>query len=323
MGSCSGVKEPQCTVVFAKRDVSGKLGSMNSRKGIGRVAGWALACCMVMPAAHAQVKLSILAPNEWVESNIDRPADAIRDTHLGQGKNDIALAWLVEPTSRNGRGALGELVEAGGVKVRLRTGETLHYRVSEDSLIEDIYARVYDVDGDGRDEVMVVRTALDAGSSLLILGVREGKLVPVAETPYLGKGRWLNPIGVADTDGDGRPEILLVADPHAAGTLLVYRLEAGKLNEVARMPGFSNHVDGSRAMGLAAMLDVDSDKYLEVILPTRDRRALRVIQLHEGSVFESNRVNLPSPAAGDFEVRPPNGLIVPLADGRRVMVRFQ
>lgn len=59
------------------------------------------------------------------------------------------------------------------------------------------------------------------------------------------------------------------------------------------------------------------------MLPTQDRRALRAIGLHSGRPIEQMRINLPSPASGDFEVRAPYGLVVPLEDGRRAFIRWR
>jgi hypothetical protein len=149
-------------------------------------------------------------------------------------------------------------------------------------------------------------------------------LVPIGETDPIGqRHRWLNPVGVADVDNDGRPEVLVVLTPHIGGILVVYRFEAGRFHERGRIAGVSNHRIGSRALGLAAFLDYDGDGIPELVIPSADRRALRAIGLHHGVPLEQARIELPSPADGDFEVRPPHSLVVPLEDGRRALVRWR
>lgn len=248
--------------------------------------------------------------------------DALPDARPGRGRNDIALAWLVEPTERYRHGVLGDSIEAGALKVRLRDGRELSHALPEDSVFEDLQPRVVDLDADGQDEVLVVRSRQSAGASLMALGMRAGKLVPLAETPAIGTAhRWLNPLGAADVDGDGRLDVLLVQTPHIGGTLIVYGYENQRFTEKARVPGFSNHVIGSRALALHAFRDVDGDGTLDVILPSADRRALRVMSFANGKVRELNRIVLPAPAVGDFRLED-GALSVPLADGTRHRVRL-
>ncbi len=274
--------------------------------------------------AATQLRITFLAPGELVESGLSLPPDALPDSHIGHGRNDIAAAWFAEPTDRYDHGVLGDAIEAGALRVRTRDGIVISYVLPDDSVFEDLRPRVHDIDGDGRDEVLVVHSRQQSGSSLMALGIRDGNLVPVGETSPIGqRHRWLNPVGVADVDKDGRPEIVVVLTPHIGGVLVVYRFRDGKFVERGRISGVSNHRIGSRAIGLAAFIDYDGDGILEVVVPSQDRRALRAIGLHQGAPLEQARIELPSPANGDFEVRPPYGLVVPLEDGRRAWVRWR
>lgn len=291
--------------------------------GICALALVTLCLCPALPA-HAQLRISILAAGEGVDFGLSLPYDALPDSHIGRGTNDIAAAWLAEPTSRYPHGILGDNLEAGALRVFTRGGKTLTYTLPEDSVFEDLYPRVHDLDGDGRDEVLLVRSRQQTGASLMALGIRDGQLVPLAETTPLGnRYRWLNPVGVGDIDNDGKTEVLVVLDPHTQGTLVIYRYTGAAFVEMTRIGGVSNHVAGSRALGLSALIDFDGDGTLEVVLPAQDRSALRAIGLHQGNPLEQARINLPSPASGDFELRPPYGLIVPLEDGRRASIRWR
>jgi hypothetical protein len=246
--------------------------------------------------------------------------DALPDGVPGRGANDIALAWLASPTDRYTHGVLGDAIEAGAVRVRTHDGRELRFVLGPDSVLEDLRARVEDVDGDGRDEVLVVRSRLDAGAALLALGVRDGRLVPIAETPPIGRAhRWLNPVGVADVDGDGRKDVLVVLTPHIGGTLVVYGFGPAGFVEKARIAGFSNHALGSRALGLSALLDVDGDGIAEALVPSADRSRLRVLRFAGGMARELDGVALPARAAASF-AQGERTLVVPLEDGRRARI---
>lgn len=220
----------------------------------------------------------------------------------------VSLSPLARPTA-----ALG---------VRLRDGKELRFTLPADSVFEDLEARVADLDGDGRDEIMVVRSRQDSGASLLILGVRDGAIRALAESPAIGvPNRWLNPLGAADVDGDGRPDVLAVLTPHIGGTLVGYAYGGDRLTEKWRLPGFSNHVIGSRELALHAFHDVDGDGILDLVLPSADRRELRVVTFAGRQPKELRRIALPAPAAGNFKLEA-GMLSVPLADGRRHSVRL-
>ena len=47
--------------------------------------------------ANAGLRISILAAGEPVDFGVSLPADALPDSHVGRGRNDIVAAWLAEP----------------------------------------------------------------------------------------------------------------------------------------------------------------------------------------------------------------------------------
>ncbi len=283
----------------------------------------ALAGALVAAAtAAAEPTITILdtAPAPAVRAK--PPAGALPDSHPGMGQNDIALAWLAEPTDRYDHAVLGDGIEAGALMVRTRDGRELRYALESDAVFEDLHARVIDLDGDGRDEVLVVASRRSVGAALMALGVRGSRLVPLAETPPIGIGhRWLNPIGAADLDGDGRLEVAVVLTPHIGGTLVVYGYGAGGFRERWRLSGFSNHALGSRMLGLSAFVDADGDGLPDTVVPANDRRTLRVVSFAGGTPRELGAVALPAAAAGDFLVDAgARTIIVPLADGRAARI---
>jgi hypothetical protein len=270
------------------------------------------------------MRIHIIAAGEPATPGFALPNDALPDTRIGHGKHDIAQAWLAQPTRRYPHGMLGDNLEATALSVRNRDGVVLTYVLPEDSVFEDLIPRVHDLDNDGLDEVILVRTRPEIGSSLMVLGIRDGKLRPLGESESTGKrGQWINPIGVADVDGDGRLEVLAVLSPHESGTLIEYNFDGSRLVAGHHIDGVCNHVPGNRDQGMSALMDVNADDIPDVLVPSADRRSLRVFTFKSKSPLEFTRIALPAPAAGNFEIIPPHTLLVPLEDGRRVRIDWR
>ncbi|MDE0726562.1 MAG: VCBS repeat-containing protein [Alphaproteobacteria bacterium] len=140
--------------------------------------------------------------------------ERLPDGLVTMGQRDIAAAWLTGPSRIYGHGVLGDAIEATGLAVKMRDGRDLSHRLRGASVFEDRRARLADLDGDGRDEIIVVRSCLARGAALAVFRVVGNRLEWVTETPPIGMAhRWLNPAGVADFDGDGRLELALVVTP--------------------------------------------------------------------------------------------------------------
>lgn len=257
----------------------------------------------------------------------ERPPGSLPDGAPAIGRNDIAQVWLTDPTERYGHGVLGDAVEASGLLAIMRDGRRLTLRLDAGSVFEDLMPRLADLDGDGRDEIIVVRAYLNAGAALAVYKEVEGALRLVAETPPIGiPNRWLNPLGAADLDGDGMLEIAYVETPHIGGTLRVVSLRQGRLAEEGRLYGFSNHAIGSRALGLSALLDVNDDGATDMLLPDAARRALRIVSFAGGRFEELAALPHDATIDGDFLVTDHDhhggaDVLYPLNDGRRILLR--
>lgn len=288
------------------------------------IAFAAVALFAAVGSAFAQLRTYVIPPGEPPVLSSVLTRDALPDSRVGHGSNDIAQAWLAVPTNRYPHGVLGDKVEAGTLRVRTAGGAVLSYVLPENAVFEDLNPRVQDIDGDGLDEVILVKSHLQFGSCLVAFGIREGRLVVLAETPPMGKaGLWLNPVGVADVDGDGRREVLVVLSPHDGGTLIEYNFDGSSFTSGHSVPGGSNHVAGRRAQGMSALMDVNGDGIPDVVLPAADRRSIRAFAFDEKRPLEFMRIGLRARAVGNFVVVPPHTLLVPLEDGRRMRIDWR
>lgn len=190
-----------------------------------------------------------------------RPSDAalLPDSVAVAGERDLRWVWLSSPTRRYGHAALGSNVHAASLHAVLRNGQQVApLLLDDDAVIEDRTPRLADLDGDGRDEVIVVEAHQARGASLVVYGVDSSgsspRWVERARGAPMGRMRWLNPVGVADFDRDGRVDIAAVHTPHIGGVLTLYRYAPPHLQVLGQSGGVSNHRMGASEQGLSAVL---------------------------------------------------------------------
>lgn len=195
---------------------------------------------------------------------------------------DVVSARLIAPTDRYDHGVLGDAIEWGGLELALRRCagcaqlDRVRVTLPKSRVFEDVEARVVDLDGDGRSEVLVVETDVSRGASLAVYGA--GGLITA--TPFIGQAhRWLAPAGVGDLDGDGLPEIAYVDRPHLKRELVIMRYRAGALTEVARILGLTNHRIGDAFISGGMRNCGQGD---EVILTDADWTRLIAVRLEGG-----------------------------------------
>ncbi len=279
-------------VIEVSRDdicVSGLRGEAHLSGGIatGRIAETvSLLLCDGSAARLALVngkpELSDVVQNAVPVPRVE-PVKMIPDGEITYGESDIRSAWLTGPTRRYAHAILGDAIEATGVAVISLMGEEILFEVGPESVFEDLRVRLVDLNGDEKDELIVIRSYLDAGAALAVYGLVNGEIVAMGETPAIGvSNRWLNPAGAADFDGDGDIEIAYVETPHIGGTLRFFSLKPEGLVEETALQGFSNHAIGSRELDLAAVIDWNRDGVLDLALPDASRNRLQIVSSAEG-----------------------------------------
>lgn len=230
-------------------------------------------------------------------------------------------AWLIDPTSRYRHGALGDEIEACGFLVRTPSGRALTYRLPRNAVFEDRRVRLRDLTGDGVPEAVVIKATIDAGASVAIFRIQADRIVLFAEGPAIGRAnRWLNLAGIADYDGDGRPDIAYVQTPHLAGIVRVFALRGNRLRETGRKAGYTNHIIGSRNLDMAASQDVDGDGIADLVLPTLNRRALAVLGFSGKRLVEKRRIAMKNRIRR--VMRTGGRIVVEFDNGKRRRVRF-
>ena len=224
--------------------------------------------------------------------NLELTPGIIPQATVIDGNHDIRSALFVGPTARYRHGVLGDAIEADVLAVERMDGSRALFELGEQSVFEDLTPRLHDIDGDGNDEVVVVRSYLDRGAALSVFGLRDGELVQIAEAKPIGRPhRWLNPIGAADFNGDGQVELAAVITPHIGGWIVLYRHDGQNLRETGRWPGYSNHAIGSTVLGMSSVVDANGDGLLDIILPAQDRSVIKAVTLIDGELTELQSVS--------------------------------
>lgn len=227
-----------------------------------------------------------------------RPVNGLPDGHyaldrLSDGTG--VAAWYGAPTARYQHAILGDDIEAGSLHVAFQDGRHYDLFLPFDQVFEDRTPRIVDLDGDGEIEIVAIRSFQDAGGSVALYGVRDGKLMELAATAPIGRtNRWLNIAGIADYAGRGSKQIAYVETPHIGGTLHVVDWQGKTLVPLASLRGFSNHKIGSRHQDLSADIAWTGKRPPELVVPSDNLRSLRIVGFSENSLEELDRIYLPA-----------------------------
>ena len=258
----------------------------------------------------------MVAPSTQVQCGATLPAQPAAPTasakrlegsQVVRGQKDIAWAWLGSPTPRYPHKALGSAIHAATLHVLADSAQgqqELVYRLPFNRVFEDLTVRLVDLDGDGRDEMIVTESDALRGSSIVVLGLRELPAKPGAKNavktaakpqnamaiseiarsaPTGGTFYWLNPVGVADFDGDGRLDIASVTTPHVGGVLTLYHYRPPLLEAFAKVMDVSNPRMGDPEQDLAVIVHLPGVRPT-VIVPDMSLQALHALRWEASDV---------------------------------------
>ena len=252
------------------------------------------------------------------------------DSQPTAGQRDLGWVWLGEPTRRYPHRALGSGVHAGSVFAQVRDGRG-GWRILEKSLpwdrvYEDRVPRVLDIDQDGNEEILVIEADALRGAALVVLGKEETpqglQLVELARGPFAGSTfRWMNPIGVADFDGDGRADLANVVTPHIGGVLQLLHYRPPLLVPFAKALDVSNHRMGALEQDLSVIVTEPGQRPV-ILVPDMSLRALHALRWDAPGKW-TELADL-KPLTGPIEqmLPLPEGACVTLTDGSAWRVRL-
>jgi hypothetical protein len=252
------------------------------------------------------------------------PSDALPDGMVINSAKLGGRIYLAQSTARYRHGVLGDAIEAEALILERSDGTKEIVEAGSNAVFEDLIPRVVDLDGSENPKILVVKSYLERGSALVVIGRNaKGELAVLDETPAIGTAhRWLNPAGVASFTGGKDKEIALVRMPHALGRLELWRWTGGKLQKAAETSDTSNHAIGSRMLGQSAVADFNGDGIADLAIPAFDRKSLRFLSFVNG-LREIKRIPLLGAIASNFVLLGEPGqpeLLIALAGGQLIRI---
>jgi FG-GAP-like repeat len=199
---------------------------------------------------------------------------------VAQGQRDIAWVWLASPTARYPHASMGSPLHAGSLYALSREGKLFQLELPKQRVWEDLQPRLVDLDADGRDEIVVIEADTERGAALVAYGLPStgSSLQERARSAWLGLPfRWLNPVGFADFDGDGKLDIASITTPHIGGVLTLYHYAPPRIEPYAKVPDVSNHQMGAPNLQMHAVVSLPGQRPT-VIVPDMSRRALHALR---------------------------------------------
>lgn len=224
--------------------------------------------------------------------------------------------------------ALGGSTHAGSLHVLLNAPagkfQEIVYELPFNRVFEDRVPRLIDLDSDGRDEVVLIESDALRGSATVVYGVQTSnaaksskktpELVELARSPQTGSTfRWLNPVGVADFDSDGKLDIASVITPHVGGLLTLYHYAPPKLEPFAQAMDTSNHRMGDLEQQVAVIVEQKGLRPT-IIVPDMQLKALHALRWEAPGQWKELADVKPLPAPVKRITPLPNGGCVLLTD---------
>ena len=281
---------------------------------------------MGLMVEQSTVQCGLTAPTQLAAPN--QAAKKMQDSQVVNGNKDIAWAWLGTPTLRYPHKALGGSTHAGSLHVLLNSSsgkfQEIVHELPFNRVFEDRVPRLIDLDGDGKDEIILVESDALRGSATVVYGLqiaqnvsgvsKKTHLVELARSAQTGSTfRWLNPVGVADFDGDGKLDIASVITPHIGGLLTLYRYAPPKLEQFAQTMDTSNHRMGDLEQQLAVIVEQKGLRPT-IIVPDMQLKALHALRWEAPGQWKELADVKPLPATVKRITPLPSGGCVLLTD---------
>ncbi len=234
------------------------------------------------------------------------------------GAETITHARYSNPVDRYGHFAPGQPHEYSDLVVTTDTGRRLVLQLPEEEVFEDVKPRLLRLARREPEEILTIVSSRKSGSRLAVIGLDGDQLKINAQSRPIGTPmRWLNPVGVADLDGDGRAEIAAVITPHIGGTLKVYRRTGINLVEITALTGFSNHIYGSPELRLSTPASIAGQ--MRLLVPDVMRQNLRIIAFADDGLAEIGGCELGSPITGAIRVMSAAEVTVEVSTGQQLI----
>ena len=209
---------------------------------------------------------------------------ALADARFVRGAGGT-LAFLSDPTERYDHGVLGDAVEADSMTL-LRPGEEENLEAgfvvpASGGVFEQISPLWFEVPGVDGDLLAVTESTPEQATRVSVYGL-DGSLV--AAGPYIGEpGKWRHLLAAGPFGPNDEIELVDTLTPHLGGTIEFYRpdLDAGSLDIVATVSGYTSHRINSRNLDTARAGDLDGDGRWELLVPNEAYTELGAIRHEE------------------------------------------
>ncbi len=216
------------------------------------------------------------------------------------------VAIPVLPSARYPHGVLGDTIEPRGVSLYRAPSRAVTRVVAPVGAVYETRLALWaDLDANGVDELVLTESNDREGARFVVYGAdgsRRGAGAPN------GRGfRWKHLIGAAPLGPGGEIELVGVRTPHIGGVLEYYRMSGDDLVVVHTRRGYSTHTIGSRNLAMAAIGDFTADGVYDVLVPTQDRRELRIVQRTVRGSREAGTISVSAPLTTNIAVLPAAG----------------
>ncbi len=264
---------------------------------IGR-ANWLICLSVIGVACSSVAGNTDKAQSRLIDSDFNDNKPIPHSVVAQSSGEGIVKAMLSCGTDRYAHAVLGDAIEAACLIVEDEAGAVVQLDLPNHQVFEDLIPRIADVNSDGQNDVVLVRSGSRTGAALTVYSLTQTgtdkQLTELAATPAIGTAnRWLAPVGVADFNNDGVQDIAYVQTPHIGGILRVWSIMDGDFKEIMQSRGYSNHSIGDTRVSTAKIKDINNDGVMDIALPDQRRQKTVWITLYpEFAILQSKAYEL-------------------------------